>query len=324
MMVGGARLMRPVLFLLMCSLASVGAAQSVQQRPIRVVVGYPPGGSADVTARVVMDAAARFLAASVVIDNRPGAAGGIANETLARSAPDGHTLIVAPDSSLYQPVLNPALPFRAETHFAPITLLTLQPIVLAVHPAPGWKTVAELIGAAKKRPGELAYVLPGATSTQAVVAGLFFRAAGVKLASIPYKGGGQAIVDLVSGQVPVGVLGAAPLMPQARAGRVRLLAVTSRERVKSLPDVPTLAESGYPQIDIAQWFGALAPAGTAKETVARLAGALLKALADPAVVERLGNAGLEPVGGSSEEFARRIRAEIVTWSRAAKELGLRP
>ena len=314
--------MKTILVVLMCALAAASAAQSVQPRAIRVLVGYPPGGSTDVTARVVMDAAAKALGQSIIVDNRPGAAGAIANEAITRAAPDGHTLIVAPDSSLYQPVLNPALPFRVETHFTPVTLLTLQPIVIAVHPAPGWKTIADLVNAARKRPGELAYVLPSATSTQAVAAGLFLRAAGVRMQSVPYKGGGQAVVDLISGQVPVAVLGSAPLMPFARSGRVRLLAVTSKERVKSMPDVPTLAESGYPQVNIAQWFGALAPAGTSKETVARLASAFRKVLADPAVVERLGNAALDPVGGSSEEFARRIQAEIVTWSRAAKELGL--
>lgn len=314
--------MRRLSLLLFAVFSATSAAQVPSARPVRVLVGYPPGGSTDVTARIVMDAAAKLAGQSIIIDNRPGAAGAIANEALARSAPDGQTLIVAPDSSLYQPVLNPALPFRVETHFAPIALLTLQPIVIAVHPAPGWRTMADLIGAARKRPGELSYVLPSATSTQAVAAGLFFRAAGVKLQPVPYKGGGQAVIDLVSGQVPVGVLGSAPLLPQARAGRVRLLAVTSRERVRSLPDVPTLAEAGYPQIDIAQWFGALAPAGTSKDSVMRWSAVLIKALADPAVVERLANAGLDPVGGSPEEFAGRIRAEIVTWSRAAKELGL--
>jgi len=315
----------PVRFIVLTVLFAVAAhshAQTTASRPIRVLVGYPPGGSTDVTARVVMDAAAKALGQPIIIDNRPGAAGAIANEALVRSAPDGQTLIVAPDSSLYQPVLNPALSFRVEKHFTPITLLTLQPIVIAVHPAPGWRTIADLIGAARKRPGELAYVLPGATSTQAVVAGMFFRAAGVNLQSVPYKGGGQAVVDLVSGQVPVAVLGSAPLLPLARSGRVRLLAVTSKERVKSLPDVPTLAESGYPQVNIAQWFGALAPAATPREVVMRLAAALTKALADPAVVERLAAVALEPVGGSPEEFARRIQSEIVTWSRAAKELKL--
>src|SRR5687767_1498845 len=210
-------------------------AQSWPARPIRVLVGYVPGGSTDVSARIVADAAARLLGQNMIIDNRPGAAGGIAIEALMRAQPDSYTLIVAPDSSLYQPVLNPKLPFRVE-NLLPITLLTTQPIVIAVHPAPGWKTIADLIAAAKARPGQLSYALPGPTSSQAVAAGVFFRAAGVKLQSIPYKGGGQAVVDLVSGHVPVGVLGSAPVLPQVAAGRIRLLAVTSRERSKTMPN----------------------------------------------------------------------------------------
>jgi tripartite-type tricarboxylate transporter receptor subunit TctC len=316
--------MRLTLGVALIVLVTAAIAQSPAPRPIRVLVGYPPGGSTDVTARVVAEAAARELGQSIIIDNRPGAAGGIANEALMRSAPDGYTLIVAPDSSLYQPVLNPALPFRVEKHFAPITLLTLQPIVIAVHPAPGWKSIAELIAAARRRPGEIAYVLPSATSTQAIAAAMFFRLAGVKLQAVPYKGGGQAVIDLVAGQVPVGVLGSAPVLPQAAAKRIQLLAVTSKERSKSIPEVPTLAELGYPQINISQWFGMLAPVGIARESIGRLSAALLKALADPAVIQRLGNAGLDTVGGSPEEFARRMETEIVMWSRAAKELALGP
>jgi tripartite-type tricarboxylate transporter receptor subunit TctC len=297
-------------------------AQPWPARPIRVMVGYPPGGSTDVSARIVSDAAARLLGQNMIIDNRPGAAGGIAIEKLVHATPDGYTLIVAPDSSLYQPVLNPKLPFRVEKDLLPITLLTKQPIVIVVNPAAGWKTIAELIAAAKARPGELSYALPGPTSSQAVVAGIFFRAAGVTLQSIPYKGGGQAVVDLVSGQVPVGVLGSAPVMPLAAAGRIRLLAVTSRERSKTMPDVPTLAESGYPGIDFSQWFGVLAPAGTPQAVVKRLSSVFLEVLADPAIVQRLANAGLEPVGGTPAVFAARIGNEVGAWARAARDLGL--
>lgn len=304
------------------ALAGGAIAQPWPSRPIRVMVGYAPGGSTDVSARIVADAAAKLLGQSVIIDNRPGAAGGIALEALLRAPADGYTIIVAPDSSLYQPVLNPALPFRVERNLVPITLLTNQPIVIAVHPAPGWKSIADLIATAKARPGQLSYALPGPTSSQAVAAGIFFRAAGVKLQSIPYKGGGQAVIDLVSGQVPVGVLGSAPVMPQVGAGRIRLLAVTSKERSKTIPNVPTLAEAGYSGIDITQWFGALAPVGTPHEVVMRLSSAFLKVLADPGVVQRLANAGLEPVGGSPETFARRIKDEVGAWSRAAKDLGL--
>jgi len=303
--------------------AAVVHAQTWPAKPIRVLVGYPPGGSADVSARIIADAAAKLLGTTMVIDNRPGAAGGIAIDAFLRVPADGYTIIVAPDSSLYQPVLNPSLPFRVEKNFQPVTTLTNQPIVIAVHPAPGWKTIADLIAAAKARPGQLSYCLPSATSTQAVAAGIFFRMAGVKLQSVPYKGGGQAVIDLVGGQIPVGVLGSAPVMPQVNAGRIRLLAVTSKQRSKSMPDVPTLAESGYPEINISQWFGALVPVGTPREIVMRLSSVFLKVLADPGVLQRLEHAGLDPVGGSPEEFAKRIQDEIGAWSRAAKELGLR-
>jgi tripartite-type tricarboxylate transporter receptor subunit TctC len=191
-----------------------------------------------------------------------------------------------------------------------------------VHPAPGWKSIAELLKSAKARPGEIAYALSSATGTQAVAAGVFFKGAGVRMIAVPYKGGGQAVVDLVSGQVPVAVLGAAPLVPQVKAGRVKLLAVTSKQRAKALPDVPTLAELGFPFMDIAQWFGAVAPAGTPNEVIARLSAAFNKALADPKTAQRLFDAGLEAVGGTPEEMARRMDAEMRIWSKAASEAGL--
>jgi tripartite-type tricarboxylate transporter receptor subunit TctC len=179
-----------------------------------------------------------------------------------------------------------------------------------------------VLKAAKARPGDVAYALSSATGTQAVAAGVFFRSVGVRMTGVPYKGGGQAVVDLVSGHVPLAVLGAAPLMPQMRAGRIRLLAVTSKSRAKALPDVPTLAELGYPNMDMSQWFGAVAPSGTPGEVVARLAAAYNKALADPKISQRLFDSGLETVGGSSENMGKRMSAEIVIWTRAAKEAGL--
>ena len=239
-----------------------------------------------------------------------------------RGVADGHTFVVGSDSSFYQPVLRPSLAYRAERDLRPVAILTNQPIVIAVHPAPGWKSIGELLKAAKARPGEIAYALSSATGTQAVAAGVFFRMAGVKMVGIPYKGGGQAVVDLVSGQVPVGVLGAAPVVPQAKAGRIKLIAVTSKTRAKSLPDVPTLAEMGYPDMDISQWFGAVAPRSASNEVVARLSAAFNKALSDPRIVRQLFDAGLEVVGGSPEEMARRMSVETRVWAKAAKEAGL--
>ena len=307
---------------LICSLCSSVFAQSWPARPIRLLVGFAPGGTTDLSARLVSDIVSKELGQTVVVENRPGGAGSIVIETLVRGAADGHTFVVGSDSSFYQPVLRPSLAYRTERDLRAITILTNQPIVIAVHPAPGWKSIGELLKAAKARPGEIAYALSSATGTQAVAAGVFFRMAGVKMVGIPYKGGGQAVVDLVSGQVPVGVLGAAPVVPQAKAGRIKLIAVTSRTRAKSLPDVPTLAEMGYPDMDISQWFGAVAPRSASNEVVARLSAAFNKALSDPRIAQQLFNAGLEVVGGSSEEMARRMSVETRVWAKAAKEAGL--
>jgi tripartite-type tricarboxylate transporter receptor subunit TctC len=308
-----------VLFFILCP---ASFAQNWPARPIRMLVGFAPGGTADLSARLTGDIVSRELGQTVIIENRPGGSGSVGIEAMLRSAPDGYTIFVGSDSSLYQPVLNPALSYRTGKDLQPITILTNQPIIIAVHPSPGWKSIADLIKAAKARPGEIVYAISSATGTQALAGLMFFQMAKVKLVAVPYKGGGQAIVDLVSGNVPVAVLGAAPLAPQAKAGRIKLLAVTSKTRSKSFPDVPTLAELGYPDMNITQWFGAVAPMGTPKDIVVRLSLAMNKALADPRVEERLFTAGLEVVGGTPEEMGQRMKLETAIWSKAAKEAGL--
>jgi tripartite-type tricarboxylate transporter receptor subunit TctC len=297
-------------------------AQQWPTRPIRVLVGFAPGGTSDVSARVTAEMLARDLGQQVIVENRPGGAGSIAIEALIRAPKDGYTIVVNSDSSYYQPVLNPSLSYRSERDLQPVTILTNQPIVIAVHPAPGWNSVADLLKAAKARPGEIAYALSSATGTQAVAAGVFFNGVKVKMTGVPYKGGGQAVVDLVSGHVPVAVLGSAPLMPHVKSGRVKLLAVTSGQRSKAIPDVPTLAELGFGFMNMSQWFGAVLPMGTPAEVVNRLSASYNKALADPEVQKRLFNAALETVGGTPDDMAKRMRAEMVIWSKAAKEAGL--
>lgn len=311
-----------ILAVLILAWCPASFAQNWPVKPIRVLVGFAPGGTTDVSARLTSEIVSKELGQTVIVENRPGGAGSIAIEALIRGSHDGHTIVVGSDSSFYQPVLTPALSYRAEKDLRPITILTHQPIVIAVHPAPGWRSIADLLKAAKARPGEIAYALSSATGTQAVAAGVFFRAAGVKLIAIPYKGGGQAVVDLVSGHVPVAVLGSAPLVSQAKAGKIRLLAVTSKARAKALPDVPTLAEQGYPNMDIAQWFGAVAPAGVPNDVVARLSAAFNKALSDPKISQRLFDSGLEVVGGTPADMARRMSIETAIWLKAAKEAGL--
>ena len=312
---------------LICAVLALGFcsavyAQAWPTRPLRVLVGFAPGGTTDVSARLTGDLVSKEIGQTVIVENRPGGAGSIAVEALVRGPRDGHTIVVGSDSSFYQPVLNPSLGYRSDKDLRPITILTNQPIVIAVHPAPGWKSIADLLKAAKARPGQIAYALSSATGTQAVAAGVFFKGVGVRMIGVPYKGGGQAVIDLVSGHVPVAVLGAAPLAPQVNAGRVKLLAVTSKQRAKALPDVPTLAELGFPFMDFAQWFGAVAPAGTPNDVVARLSAAFNKALADPKTAQRLFDAGLEVVGGTPEEMGRRMSAEMRVWAKAASEAGL--
>lgn len=303
------------------ALAWPAYAQNWPARTIRILVGFAPGGTTDVSARLVSDIVSKELGQSVVIENRPGGAGSIVIEALIRGG-DGHTFVIGSDSSFYQPVLRPSLAYRTERDLKPVTILTNQPIIIAVHPAPGWKSLADLLKAAKARPGEIAYALSSATGTQAVAGGVFFRMANVKMLSVPYKGGAQAVVDLLSGQVPVAVLGAAPVVPHAKAGKVRLIAVTSKARAKALPDVPALAELGFPDMDMSQWFGAVAPASTPEEHVNRLSAAINKALSDAKIAQRLFDVGLEVVGGSPQEMARRMKAETLIWAKAAKEAGL--
>jgi tripartite-type tricarboxylate transporter receptor subunit TctC len=308
--------------LLLFGFTDPAGAASWPSKSIRVLVGFSPGGTTDVSARVTGNIVSRELGQRVIVENRPGGSGSIAIETLLRGPADGYTIVIGSDSSFYQPVVKPALSYRTERDLRPITILVSQPIIIAVHPAPGWKSVKDLISAARARPGEVVYAISSPTGTQALAGLIFFNMAKAKLTAVPYKGGGQAVVDLMSGQVPVAVLGAAPLVPQAKAGRIKLLAVTSAKRAKALPDVPTLAEMGYPEMDISQWFGAMAPAKTPPEIVNRLSVAYNKALADPTVAKRLFNAGLEIEGGTPEEMAKRMTVEMAVWSKAAKEVGL--
>lgn len=314
----------PVAAALTCLIgAALAQAQAWPSKPIRIINGNAPGGSADVSARVVSEMVSRALGQAFVIESRPGASGGIAMDAVARAAPDGYTLLIGSDSSLYQPILKPALPYTVEKNFAPIVILTSQPLVLAVHASLKVRTAAELVALAKSRAAPLPYATPSAGGTQTVAGAAFARVAGITLTNIPYKGGGQAVGDLASGQVPVGVLGAAPLIPHAASGRIIMLAVASKARSSVLPEVPTMAEAGYPGIDLSQWFGLLGPAGMPPAVMARLSGEFQKALADPEVRRKLAASGLEAAGGTPEDFARRMRDEGMVWARIAKEVGVR-
>ena len=311
-----------ILGILLLGFCTAALAQNWPNRPIRVLVGFAPGGTSDLSARLPADLVSKELGQQILVENRPGGSGSVANEALTRSAADGYTLVVGSDSAFYQPVINPKLPYRADRDLAPITILVNQPIIIAVHPAPGWKDIKDMLKAAKAQPGEVPYAISSPTGTQALAGLLFFQLAKAKLTAVPYKGGGQAVVDLISGQVPIAVLGSGPIVPQAKAGRIKMLAVTSGKRSKALPEVPTLAELGYPEIDIVQWFGIMGKAGTPPEIINRLSMAYNKALDNPTIEKRLFSVGAETAGGSPEEMLKRMKAEMAVWAKAAKEAGM--
>lgn len=298
-------------------------AQAWPSAPLHFVVGYAPGGTSDVSARIVGDALSHVLGQTVLVESRPGAQGGIAIDTVARAKPDGYTFLVSPAEAIYQRALNEKTGMAdVDKTLMPVTILTSQPLVVVANPATGWKSIPDMIAAARSKSDGLSYATPAVGGTNTIVAEIIFRRAGVKAVNIPYKGGGQAVQDVLSGMVPLGVLGSAPVVPYVKSGRLTLLAVTSKERDPTLPAVPAMAELGYPEIDIAQWFALFAPVGTPPEIVARLSAELNKVLVDPKTKEKLAGAALSPVGGSPADFSRRLRSEGELWLKTAHDFGM--
>ncbi len=314
--------MRILISLLIVFAAQAALAQGWPAKPLRWIVPYPPGGSTDIAARAVGERVGLLLAQPVVIENRAGASGNIGLEAAARSAPDGYTAVIAPDSIVSNPHTFRNIGFQTLKDFIPVIQLARQPVVLAVHPSTGVGNVAELVALAKAKPG-LGFATSGAGSQQHIAAEWFARMAGIQLTHIPYKGGGQAIADLVGGQVPIGSLGSSPLIPHYKAGKLKLLAQSTKARAPSLPEVPTYEEAGYPGLVLDQWLGVFVPARTPGEIVARLNAEIGKALADPVVRERFAQSALEPIGGSAEQFANLVRDDYGKYARLVKDLNIR-
>ena len=311
--------------LLLAVLLAAGAAQaqSWPAKPVRFVVPYPPGGSTDLTARTVADRLTRSLGQQVVVENRSGAAGAIGTTEVARAQPDGHTILFAADTVITLHLVA-KVQFDVQRDFVPITMATIQPIAVAVHPSLGVGSVRELIAYGKANPGKLSFAHSGTGTGQHFSGELIKKMTGIDMVHIPYKGGGPAVQDLVGGQVPLAVMGSTPLIPHHKAGRIKILAFTTKERFPSMPDIPTLHESGLAGFDTSQWLGLLAPKGTPASVVARLHTEAAKALAMPDVRERLAGAALQAVGNSPGEFQAQIDADIERWTKLANELGIKP
>ena len=300
-----------------------GFAQSqYPTRPIRVVVPFPAGGSTDVGARLIAERLSRVFGQQVYVENKSGANGTVGIEDAAKSKPDGYTILVSTDSVASNPHV-----FHSNVDptkdLLPIIQISRQPIVLAVHPSLGVNSVAELIALAKKQPGLPYATGSGAGSGQHIAVQWFSEIAGIKLEHVPYRGGGQAINDLIGGHVKIGSLGSTPLMPHYKAGTLRLLAQTTKARAPSLPEVPTYEEAGIKDLVLTQWLGVFTPAGTPTAIVERLNGEIDKALADDNVRKNLQDSAQEPIGGTAEQFAGLVREDYAKLGRLVKDLNIK-
>ncbi len=283
-------------------------AQSYPVKPIRIVVGYVPGGAVDYTARLVGQKLSESLGQPVVIENRAGSSTAIATERVATSPPDGYTLLLIPTSTAVQSALRTNLPYDLKRDLAPVSLVSVGPFVLVVHPSLPARNVKEFIALARSRPGKLDYGSPGVGSANHLVVELFKLTTKVNLVHVPYKGSGEAVIAAATGEAPVcfsSVAGALPML-----GRLRALAVTSAKRVSTLPAVPTLDESGLPGFDYSAWYGVSAPAGVSKDIIMRLNAAIGKIVQLRDVREALNKQGFEPQSGSPEHFGALISREI--------------
>ena len=316
--------------LLLQSLAGIfplsARAQSYPARPVKLVVGFAPAGAADFVARALSEPLGRSLGQPIVIDNRPGAGSSIAAEFVAKAPADGYTILIAsPSSILVNPVLSPRAGFEPQRDLAPISRVTSSPLVVAVNPGVGVNTLQELIALARAKPGTLNFATSGNGAAPHLAAVLFMRLAKVEMVHVPYKGGGPAVQSLVAGDTQVSFATPPSVLPLVQAGRLKALAVTSRERTPLVPGVPGMAEAGLPDYEISFWYGFFAPKGTPPEVLAKLYAATSEALRAPGIATMLGKEGTEASGSSSPaDFARFIAEDEKLWVRLIRESGAKP
>ena len=312
--------------LVTCFLAIAGvqdsvAQQNYPQQPIRLVVSFQSATTMDSVARMIASKLGEALGQAVIVDNRPGASGLIAEEIVAKAAPDGHTLLVAGLALATLPSIYGPRAVDPVSAFVPVAWLTSQPVAIIANPVLHIDTLAELIAEARRHPGQLAYSTNGVGGPAHLAAAILWSRADVDLVVIPYNGAGS-LKDLLSGEVPLTVGYLTGMGPFLRAHQLKALAVTSSTRVAAFPDIPTVAEQGFPDFEVASWFGLLAPAGTPKPIVDRLNAEVVRILALPEVREKLTAVGIDPVGGTPDEFGGKLKAEIARWRPIVKKMGL--
>ncbi|MBL8310533.1 MAG: tripartite tricarboxylate transporter substrate binding protein [Burkholderiales bacterium] len=299
-------------------------AQSYPAKPIKVLVGFTAGGAVDLVARTMGQAMSPPLGQPMVIENKPGAGTNIAMRALIDAPADGYTLMVTANSVSANPALFQPAPFEPEKDITPVALIGRVPVVIAANTASPFASIAQLIAAAKQKANSVSYGSPGNGSTPHMAIEFFSRAAGIDLQHVPYRGGSQAITDVIGGQLPLVAVNALEVQPHVKAGKLRVLAVLSPNRSPIYPEAPTIAESGYPGFEASVWYGFIAPANTPKAIVTRLHDEAQKALQSREVRDRLANAGGEVLPGSSEQFASLIRTERQRYAKLVREANIKP
>jgi len=313
---------RAALAVALAAFACLATAQ-YPAKPVRLVVPFAPGGSTDIIGRIVAQRLADGWGQAVVVENRPGAATTIGNDYVARSAPDGYTLLLAPAPFVITQFIYPKLPYDGRRDFAPVALLATTPFVLVAHPSVPAADVQSLVALARARPGTINYASPGSGSVPHLAMELFKSRAGIDLIHIPYKGGGPAVTDVVGGQVALLFSPPIEVLQHVKAGRLKVIAATTAQRLPTLPEVATIDESGYRGFEVLTWFGVFVPAATPRDIVVRVAGDLARALEAPEVREKLGAQGAEVAFKGPEDFGRFLAGEYEKWGVAVKAAGVK-
>ena len=307
------------------TVAGPATAQGWPDKPIRVVIPYPPGGGVDFVSRAVSQRLGESLRVTMVLDNRAGASGTIGADIVAKSAPDGYTMLIAsPTEVLVGPIVGQKMNYDPARDLAPVTLIGETPLVIAAHPSVPAKNLAEFIALAKAAPGKYAYGSPGTGSSMQFAGESLNALAGISVLHVPYRGAAPVVTDLLGGQVPIGIVGMPPTVPHAKSGKLRILAVTSEKRSSAMPEVAAVAElPGMKGYRFTNWMGVYVAAKTPQPIIERLASELARIVREPAVREKLLSQGVEPVGDTTAEFGAFLRSEFDAYSKVARERNIR-
>jgi tripartite-type tricarboxylate transporter receptor subunit TctC len=307
-----------VVGLALMAIAGPAPAQTYPDRPVRLIVPFAAGGANDIVARLIQPSLERTLGQPIVVENKPGASGIIGTDLVAKAPADGHTLGVALATHSVNPAVNPKMPYDTEKDLAPVILIGKNPLMFVVNASVPAKTVAEFAALAKASPDKFNYSTPGAASQAHLVMSQWSHLAGIRIQHVPYRGGAPAILSTVQGDTQISVMSSLVSAPHIEAGKLRAIAIGSRERDPQFPNVPTMAEAGFADIEAVTWVGMFAPAGTPRSVVERLNTEINRIIKDPEIRAKLTQQGIVPVGGTSEEFGSYISAEIKRWTAVAR------